>query len=89
MKCLDIKKNITILILISLICSMTMIHSCDTPNSIAWSYYYCAEDTLKKGDPYAAKHFLDKCKVDADKVLAPKADSLMIVIEKAIEEKQY
>ena len=62
-------KNISILFFVSLICSMTLFNSCDTPKSIAWSYYYCAEDTLKKGDPYAAKHFLDKCKVDADKVL--------------------
>ena len=82
------KKIVSILLFVSFLCSMPLFHSCDTPKSIAWSYYYCAEDTLRKGDPYAAKHFLDKCKADADKVLAPKADSLMIVIEKAIEEKQ-
>ena len=56
--------------------------SCDTPKSIAWSYYYCALDTLKAGDPDAARHFLNKCQKDSDPSLRTKADSLMKVIEK-------
>jgi len=60
--------------------------SCDTPKSIAWSYYHCAVDTLTAGDPLAAKHFLQRCNKSADKALAAKADSLMGVIENAISE---
>ncbi len=41
---------------------------------------------MDAGDPYAAKRYLDKCNTAADKDLALKADSLMRVAEKAIEE---
>ena len=61
---------------------------CDTPRSIAWSYYYCAEDTLAAGDPFAAKHFLKNCNKGADPALAHKVDSLAEVIEHAIAEKE-
>lgn len=66
------------------------ISSCDTPKSIAWSYYYCAQDTLNAGDPYAAKHFLEICKpkADKDKQLAAKVDSLMKEIDKTISQRQ-
>lgn len=64
---------------------LATISACDTPKSIAWSYYYCAKDTLDKGDAYAAKHFLDCCKKEIDKSLTLKADSLMEVIDQAIE----
>ena len=67
------------------LCSIT---SCDTPKSIAWSYYYCAEDTLAAGDPVAAKRFLKSCKKTVDSELSAKADSLMEVIEEAIKEKE-
>jgi len=82
------KKDFAFFFLTLAVCSVTMLISCDTPKTIAWSYYYCAKDTLESGDPYAAKDFLDKCKASEDKVLASKADSLMSVIEKAIEEKK-
>ena len=59
--------------------------SCDTPQTIAWSYYECARDTLAAGDPYAAKRFLKACNKTTDKELALKADSLMEVINRAIE----
>lgn len=62
--------------------------SCDTPKSIAWSYYYCAKDTLATGDPLAAKHFLQRCNKTADKALAAKADSLMEVIDAMIAEQE-
>lgn len=62
--------------------------SCDTPKSIAWSYYYCAKDTLEAGDPYAAKHFLKSCKKTADPILASKVDSLAEVIGRAIQAKK-
>lgn len=80
------KKGCALFLLTLAICSVTLLHSCDTPKTIAWSYYYCAKDTLESGDPYAAKHFLHKCKADEDKVLAQKIDSLMSVIDKAIKE---
>ena len=62
--------------------------SCDTPKSIAWSYYHCAVDTLTAGDPLAAKHFLQRCNKSADKALAAKADSLMEVIDAMIAEQE-
>ena len=62
--------------------------SCDTPQSIAWSYYYCAEDTLAAGDPLAARHFLKRSNKSADPALAQKVDSLAEVIERAIAEKE-
>ena len=62
--------------------------SCDTPQSIAWSYYYCAEDTLAAGDPLAARHFLKRSNKSADPALAHKVDSLAEVIERAIAEKE-
>ena len=62
--------------------------ACDTPKSIAWSYYYCAKDTLAAGDPVAAKRFLKSCKKTVDSELSAKADSLMEVIEEAIKEKE-
>jgi len=80
------KKSSTIFLLTLAICSITLLHSCDTPKTIAWSYYFCAKDTLESGDPYAAKDFLLKCKADEDKVLSSKVDSLMSVIEKITEE---
>ena len=63
------------------------ISSCDNPQSIAWSYYYCAQDTLNAGDPYAAKKFLESCNTKTDKTLAVKADSLMKEIDKAISQR--
>ena len=68
--------------------AITSITSCDTPKTIAWSYYYCAQDTLAAGDPFAAKDFLKACKKSVDDELRLKADSLMEVIERAIEEKK-
>lgn len=66
--------------------SLAAFTSCDNPRSIAWSYYHCAEDTLAAGDPYAAKHFLKRCKKTVDSELAVKADSLKEVIENLISE---
>ena len=62
--------------------------SCDNPQTIAWSYYYCAKDTLEAGDPFAARDFLKMVASGRDSVLDRKADSLRLVIEKAIEEKE-
>jgi len=83
-----IRKSIGVMAMVSTcaLCStLTIFLACDTPKSIAWSYYYCAKDTLEKGDPYAAKHYLGVCKKGVDKVLTLKADSLMDVIGRAIE----
>ncbi len=68
--------------------TLSSMASCDTPKSIAWSYYYCAKDTLEAGDPYAAKHFLKSCKKTADPTLANKVDSLAEVIERTIQTKK-
>ena len=62
--------------------------SCDTPQTIAWSYYYCAKDTLEAGDPYAARHFLKACKKSVNQDLTNKVDSLMEVINRTIEERR-
>lgn len=68
--------------------TLSSMASCDTPKSIAWSYYYCAKDTLEAGDPFAAKHFLKSCKKTADPSLASKVDSLAEVIEREIQTKK-
>ena len=83
------KKTLPIPLFAALVitCALVLVTtSCDTPKSIAWSYYYCAEDTLEAGDPYAAKHFLKACKKSVDSDLVFKVDSLMEVIDRAIEE---
>ena len=55
--------------------------SCDTPQSIAWTHYYCAVDAMKEGKLDKAKHFLEMVDKNRDRVLADKTDSLMKVIE--------
>ena len=65
---------------------MASLCSCDSPQTIAWSYYHCAKDTLEAGNPYAALDFLEGVTKGTDEVLDYKADSLRIIIEKAIEE---
>jgi len=68
----------------------TSLVSCviDTPQTIAWSYYWCAKDTMDAGDPYAALDFLEGATPGRDSILDRKVDSLRLVIEKAIEEKE-
>ena len=86
------KRSLHIQLILALVTAfgigLAALTSCDTPRSIAWSYYYCAEDTLAAGDPLAAKHFLKRCNKTADKALATKADSLMEVIENMISEQE-
>lgn len=65
---------------------MASLCSCDSPQTIAWSYYHCAKDTLEAGDPYAALDFLKGVTKGVDEVLDRKADSLRIIIENTIEE---
>ena len=45
-----------------------------------------AKDTLEAGDPYAAQNYLNRFNPGLDSILDRKADSLRLVIEKAIEE---
>lgn len=80
-----ITKRIIKIAFIAVLTSASLV-SCDTPQSIAWSYYHCAKDTLEAGDPYAALDFLKRLTYGRDSVLDRKADSLRLVIEKAIEE---
>ena len=63
--------------------ALASLSSCDTPKTIAWSYFGCAKNALEAGDPYAAREYLKACKKTVDKELTLKADSLMKVIEKA------
>lgn len=85
MKTKSIVKMSAIAALTSLTTSLV---SCviDTPQSIAWTYYYCAKDTLEAGDPYAALDFLKGATPGRDSVLDRKTDSLRLVIEIALEE---
>ena len=71
---------------IAALTSASLVSCMDTPQSIAWSCYYCAKDTLEAGDPYAAQDFLKMVASGRDSVLDYKVDSLRLVIEKAIEE---
>lgn len=81
------KRTIKIAVFVALTSLAASLGSCmDTPQSIAWSYYYCAKDTLEAGDPYAALDFLEGATPGRDSILDRKADSLRLVIEKTIEE---
>ena len=60
--------------------------SCDSPQTISWSYYHCAEDAMNAGDPRKAKDYLQGVKMDVDSVLTFKADTLMTDIEDALSE---
>lgn len=63
--------------------------SCDNPQTMAWLHYHMAKDTLEAGDPYAAQDYLKRSNYGNprfDSILVRKADSLRLVIEKAIEE---
>lgn len=83
MKTIRIIKIAAIAALTSLTTSLV---SCDNPQTMAWSSYWCAKDTMDAGDPYAALHFLEGSPTGCDSILDRKVDSLRLVIEKAIEE---
>ena len=82
------KRTIRIAAIAALTSLTTSLVSCviDTPQTIAWSYYWCAKDTLEAGDPYAALDYLEGATPGCDSILDRKVDSLRLVIEKAIEE---
>ena len=84
------KRTIRIAAIAALTSLTTSLVSCviDTPQTIAWTYYYCAKDTLEAGDPYAALDYLEGATPGCDSILDRKVDSLRLVIEKAIEEDQ-
>ena len=69
--------------LLSVLIVLTSLYlsSCDTPQSIAWSYYYCAVDAMKEGNLDKAKDFLEKVAKNRNSELDAKTDSLMEVIE--------
>lgn len=75
----------TKIVALAVMTSMSFI-SCDSPQTISWSYYHCAEDAMNTGDPQKAKDYLKGVKMDVDSVLTFKADSLMKVIEDALSE---
>ena len=81
-------KKLAILFLVLALGFPALFTACDTPQTIAWSYYYFSKDTLEAGDPYAAKEFLGFCDKKADSVLALKVDSLMKVIDLTIAQKE-
>jgi hypothetical protein len=82
------KRTIKIAAIAALTSLMTSLVSCviDTPQTIAWSSYWCAKDTMDAGDPYAALDFLEGATPGRDSVLDRKIDSLRLVIEIAFEE---
>ena len=82
------KRTIKIAAIAALTSLTTSLVSCviDTPQTIAWTYYYCAKDTLEAGDPYAALDCMKGVKKGVDSELDRMADSLSVVIERAIEE---
>lgn len=82
------KRTIKIAAIAALASLTTSLVSCviDTPQSIAWTYYYCAKDTMDAGDPYAALDFLEGATPGCDSILDRKIDSLRLVIEIAFEE---
>ena len=84
------KRTIKIAAIAALTSLTTSLVSCviDTSQTIAWSYYWCAKDTMDAGDPYAALDFLEGATPGRDSILDRKVDSLRLVIEKAIEEKE-
>ena len=77
--------NNTRLLALAIIATVSFV-SCDTPQTISWSYYHCAEDAMNAGDPQKAKDYLKGVKKDVDSVLTFKADSLAKVIEDALSE---
>lgn len=82
------KRTIKIAAIAALTSLTTSLVSCviDTPQTMAWSSYWCAKDTMDAGDPYAALYFLEGSPTGCDSILDRKVDSLRLVIEKAIEE---
>ena len=75
----------TKLLALAIIATVSFI-SCDSPQTISWSYYHCAEDAMNAGDPQKAKDYLKGVKKNVDSVLTFKADSLMKVIDQALSE---
>ena len=57
---MNTKRTIKIAAIAALTSLTTSLVSCviDTPQTIAWSYYWCAKDTMDAGDPYAALDYL-------------------------------
>ena len=75
-------KNPTLKLLsVLIVLTFLSLSSCDTPQSIAWSYYYCAVDAMKEGNLDKAKDFLEKVAKNRNSELDAKTDSLMKVIE--------
>ena len=75
-------KNPTLKLLsVLIVLTFLSLSSCDTPQNIAWSYYYCAVDAMKEGDLDKAKDFLEKVAKNRNSELDAKTDSLMKVIE--------
>ena len=75
----------TKLLALAIIATVSFI-SCDSPQTISWSYYHCAEDAMNAGDPQKAKDYLKGVKKNVDSALTFKADSLMKVIDQALSE---
>ena len=83
------KRTIKIAAITALTLLTASLCSCDNPQTMAWLNYHMAKDTLEAGDPYAAQDYLKRSNYGDprfDSILDRKADSLRLVIEKAIEE---
>ena len=65
-----------------------LLSSCDNPLSMARLDLYQAKDSLEAGNPYAAQEILKRVGKGLDSRLDCEIDSLKLVIEKVIEEKE-
>ena len=75
------KKTSFKLLSVLIVLTSLSLSSCDTPQSIAWTHYYCAVDAMKEGNLDKAKDFLEKVAKNRNSELDAKTDSLMKVIE--------
>ncbi|MBQ4276911.1 MAG: hypothetical protein II750_02280 [Bacteroidaceae bacterium] len=77
--------KLNVLIAVALMGTAALV-SCDTPQSVAWSYYDLAQDKLNEGKPEEAKEVLLKVKKNVSSDLDAKVDSLMTVIQQQLAE---
>ena len=81
-------KKLAILFLVLALGFPALFTACDNRLTMAWHEYRWAKDTLAAGHPYTAKKILTRCDTTVDSILALKVDSLMKVIDLAIEQKE-
>ena len=81
-------KKLAILFLVLALGFPALFTACDNRQTMAWTSYCWAKDTLAAGHPYTAKKILTRCDTTVDSILALKVDSLMKVIDLTIAQKE-